>query len=91
MSERTTVRLSEELLRQAKRKALAEGRTLTALIEEGLRRVIVGKIRPSPATHNDPPVSEARGGVVPGVDLDDSSSLQEAEDHEYLERMKRFE
>jgi hypothetical protein len=91
MSERTTVRLPEELLRQAKRKAATEGRTLTALIEEGLRRVIVGKRRSSLSMHNDPPVSEARGGMMPGVDLDDSSSLQEAEDLEYLERMKRFE
>ena len=37
MNERTTVRLPAELLKRAKRKAVAEGRTLTALIEEGLR------------------------------------------------------
>ena len=91
MSERTTVRLPEELLRQAKRKAAEQGRTLTALIEEALRLVVAGKRRPSPSTHNNPPISEARGGVMPGVDLDDSSSLQEAEDLEYIERMKRFE
>jgi hypothetical protein len=91
MSERTTVRLPEELLRRAKHKAAEEGRTLTALIEEALRLVIAGKRRPSRVTHDDPPISEARGGVMPGVDLDDSSSLQEAEDLEYIERMKRFE
>ena len=40
MVERTTVRLPEDLLRRAKRKAAAEGRTLTALIEDGLRLVV---------------------------------------------------
>ncbi len=91
MSERTTVRLPEELLQRAKRRAAAEGRTLTALIADGLRLVIADRRKQSPSTHNDPPISEARGGVMPGIDLDDSSSLQEAEDLEYLERMKRFE
>ena len=61
MSERTTVRLPEELLRQAKRRAAEQGRTLTALIEEALRLVIAGEKRPSPLTHNDPPISEAGG------------------------------
>ena len=40
MAERTTVRLPEDLIKRAKRKAAAEGSTLTALIEEGLRLVV---------------------------------------------------
>ena len=40
MTERTTVRLPEDLVRRAKRKAASEGRSLTALIEDGLRRVV---------------------------------------------------
>ena len=40
MIQRTTVRLPSELLRRAKRKAAVEGRTLTALIEDGLRLVV---------------------------------------------------
>ena len=40
MTERTTVRLPEDLVRRAKKKALAEGRSLTALIEDGLRKVL---------------------------------------------------
>jgi predicted DNA binding CopG/RHH family protein len=40
MAERTTVRLPEDLLRRAKRKAAAEGRTLTSLITDGLRLVV---------------------------------------------------
>ena len=43
--QRTTVRLPKELLRLAKRKAAEEGRTLTALIEEGLRREVSGEHR----------------------------------------------
>jgi hypothetical protein len=39
MPERTTVRLPEDLLSRAKRKAALENRTLTSLIAEGLRMV----------------------------------------------------
>ena len=49
MTSRTTVRLPEELLIRAKRKAAAEGRTLTSLIEEGLLRVVAEERRASPA------------------------------------------
>jgi hypothetical protein len=40
MTERTTVRLPEDLLNRAKRKAAAENRTLTSLIEEGVRAIV---------------------------------------------------
>ena len=40
MAERTTIRLPEELMRRAKRKAAAQGRSLTDLIEDGVRRVL---------------------------------------------------
>lgn len=90
MTERTTVRLPPDLLRRAKRKAAAEGRTLTSLIEEGLR--LVTSARKPPRTERVlPRVSTATGGLMPGVDLSDLSALQEQEDLEYLERMKRFE
>ena len=36
-----------------------------------------------------PPVDTATGGPMPGVDLIDLSTLQEIEDLEYVERMKR--
>jgi hypothetical protein len=90
MSERTTVRLPEELLRRAKRKAAAEGRTLTALIEDGLRRVISDRKSPQSAKRKMPRVSTAKGAMLPGVDLDKFSSIQAADDLAYVERMKRF-
>ena len=36
-----------------------------------------------------PPVSTAKGGVLPGVDLTSFSVLEEADDLEYVERLKR--
>jgi hypothetical protein len=88
MSERTTVRLPEELLMRAKRKAAAEGRTLTALIEEGLRVVVAKGRREKPETSVLPPVSKAKGGLLPGIDLTSFSKLQETDDLEYIARMK---
>ena len=89
MPERTTVRLPQELLERAKRKAAAEGRTLTSLIEEGLR-VVVAEKRKAVQTRKLPRISKATGGPMPGLDLTDFSALQEMEDLDQVERMKRF-
>jgi hypothetical protein len=88
MNERTTVRLPAELLDRAKRKAAAEGRTLTALIEDGLRLVVTENRKASKGKRVVPRVSTATGGLMPGVDLADSSAIQEAEDMAYVARMK---
>jgi hypothetical protein len=80
MAERTTVRLPADLVRRAKKKALAEGRSLTALIEDGLRKVLDELGPAARRTRVLPPVSAAKGGLVPGINLDDSAALQELED-----------
>jgi hypothetical protein len=90
MSERTTVRLPEDLLRRAKRKAAAEGRTLTSLIEDGLRLVVTDTRSRTKQKRLMPRVSKATGGLMPGVDLTRFSTIQEMDDLEYVERMKRF-
>jgi hypothetical protein len=90
MNERTTVRLPAELLSRAKRRAAAEGRTLTSLIEDGLRLVFTGKKKSAKGKRVMPPVSAATGGPMPGIDLTDFSALQEMDDLEYVERMKNF-
>jgi hypothetical protein len=36
-----------------------------------------------------PPVSTATGGLMPGIDLDDSASLQEMDDLAHLSRTRR--
>jgi hypothetical protein len=87
MAERTTVRLPEDLIKRAKRKAVAEGRTLTALIEEGLRLVVFPKREGERVL---PRVSDATGGPRPGIDISNSAALQEMDDLEYVERMKHF-
>jgi hypothetical protein len=87
--ERTTVRLPEELLDRARRKAAAEGTTLTALIEEGLRAVVARKPKGA-AKRLLPRISKATGGTLPGIDITDSAAIQEMEDLEYVERMKTF-
>jgi hypothetical protein len=87
MPERTTVRLPEDLVRQAKRKAAAEGRSLTALIEDGLRRVL-REPEPDRRRRVLPPVSAAGGGLKPGIDLDDMGALQEMDDLETARRLE---
>ena len=91
MIERTTVRLPEELLDRARRKAAAEGRTLTSLIEEGLQLVIAENRQAKKAKRVMPRISEATGGLMPGIDLTDSAALQELEDKELAKRPNRFE
>ena len=90
MAERTTIRLPPDLLNRARRKAAAEGRTLTALIEEGLRRVVGDGREGVPGKRILPRVCKAKGGTMPGIDISDGSALQELEDLEYVERMKHF-
>ena len=91
MIERTTVRLPRDLLGRAKRKAAAEGRTLTDLIEEGLRAVVADDRRAAKAKRVLPPISKATGGPMPGIDLTDLAALQELEYLETVSRMRRYE
>jgi hypothetical protein len=72
---RTTVRLDERLLVQAKREAARRGETLTALLERALRLVLAKQPSGSKRVRVELPVSSATGGTLPGVDLDDSASL----------------
>lgn len=71
---RTTVRLDDKLLADAKRHAAETGRTLTAVLEQALRetlsrRVVASKRKPIR-------LKTMKGnGIQPGVDLDDTSAL----------------
>lgn len=88
---RTTVHLPDELLVRAKRKAAAEGRTLTSLIEEGLRAVVADRPgKGSPAKKVRLPVSKATGGLLPGIDpIKINTGTEESEDIERLRRITR--
>lgn len=76
------IRLDEDLLREAKRKATETGTTLTALIEESLRERLQRRVdRPRRET----PVrlrTCAGTGLRPGIDLDDSASLLDTMDEQ---------
>jgi hypothetical protein len=72
---RTTVRLDNSLLQQAKQLAKDRDQTLTGLIEQGLR-LVLARAHPRPARKRVKlPVSRATGGTLPGVNLDDSAAL----------------
>jgi hypothetical protein len=90
MIERTTVRLPADLLNRAKRKAAAERRTLTSLVEDGLRLVVAESGKVVKRKRVLPPVSKATGGPMPGIDLTDLSALVEMDDLDAVRRMLRF-
>ena len=72
---RTTVRLNDALLDQAKREAAKRHETLTALIEQGLRLVLAQSRSPiRKRTRVTLPTSGA-GGLQPGVDLSNNAAL----------------
>jgi hypothetical protein len=72
---RTTVRLDENLLRQAKREASERGDTLTSLIEQGLRLVLARPQVRHRRKRVKLPVSREGGGVAPGINLNSSAAL----------------
>ena len=76
---RTTIRLSDDLLRKAKKKAAEDGRTLTSLFEEGLK-VVLAEPKPARRKRFELPISSASGGIMPGVDLNDSARLEDIMD-----------
>jgi hypothetical protein len=73
---RTTIRLNNDLLKRAKKRAADEGRTLTSLVEDALV-LILSKARSSRRKRIELPVSKATGGVLPGIDLNRSGDLEE--------------
>jgi hypothetical protein len=73
---RTTVRLSESLLAEAKKYAAESGGTLTSVLEDALREALAR--RRIPAKRKAIRLRTVNGdGVRPGVDLDDTAALLE--------------
>lgn len=71
---RTTVRLDDRLLREAKEFAARNGRTLTAVIEDALRQFLSQREKRS--SRRPFRLLTFRGsGLRPGVDLDNSAAL----------------
>ena len=73
---RTTVRLDDHLLREAKELAARTGRTLTAVMEDALRETLARHRARPKRPRVTLPTFKGRG-LRPGVDLDDSAGLLE--------------
>ncbi len=76
---RTTIRIDEELLREAKQLAARRETSLTAIIEDALRESLAHQRQTAP---REPVrlITVAGNGLRPGVDLDDSASLLDVMD-----------
>jgi hypothetical protein len=70
---RTTVTIDDRLLQQAKLAAAQSGRTLSDLVDDGLRLLLAQR----PARAGGPVTLPVFGGsgVLPGVDLEDKEGL----------------
>jgi hypothetical protein len=71
---RTTIRIDEQLLREAKEMAARSGRSLTSIIEDALREALARQ-RDSRPRRPVRLVTFGGKGLLPGVDLDDSAAL----------------
>ena len=89
---RTSVHIPDELLAEAKLKAAKDGRTLTSLIEEGLRLVVRPQTEPARRSQTPMPISTAGGGLRPGIDpVKLLSGSDEMDDLEMLERISKID
>ena len=76
-----TVRLDDRLLADAKRHEAQSGRTLTALIDEGLREVLARGAAPRQAAAVEL-LTGGSGGLRPGVTLDSNAAVLEVMDQD---------
>ena len=70
---RTTIRIDDRLLAEAKARAARSGTTLTAVVENALREAFSRRKRQPRSRPKLPTLSGGR--LLPGVDLDDSGAL----------------
>ena len=71
---RTTIRLDDQLLKEAKQLAARTGKSLTSVIEDALQEVLARQHQPVERK----PVhltTFSGNGPLPGIDLDDSASI----------------
>ena len=71
-----TIRIDDQLLSEVKKLADQRGQTMTAVIEEALRRMLA---EPPQVSAQLPVelITVSGNGLQPGVDLDDSADLLE--------------
>lgn len=71
---RTTIQLEDKLLEEAKAFAAESGRSLAAVIEDALYQMLSRRRRPVPKQRVKLKV-HGRGGLQPGVDLDNTAAM----------------
>ncbi len=89
MPARTTIRMDERLLREAKKQAAEEGRSLTSVIEDALRASLGPRRRPERAK----PVkltTAGKGGLRPSFQGRTASQILALQDGEHFRaKLKR--
>ncbi len=73
---RTTIRINDQLLNEAKQLAARSGKSLTSIIEDALRESLARQ-RGSVKRERVRLVTFSGKGLLPGVDLDDTAALQD--------------
>jgi plasmid stability protein len=75
-----TISLDENLVKQARIKAIQEGTSLSAKVREMLAAYVRQDAPAAPAAIPKLPVSKATGGLMPGIDPSSNRSFYEAMD-----------
>ena len=71
---RTTIKIDDQLLAEAKARAAASGRTLNAVVEDALREALARRRSIDAGSRMELPTFKG-SRLLPGIDLDDSAAL----------------
>jgi Arc/MetJ family transcription regulator len=71
---RTTIKIDDELLAEAKARAASSGRTLNSVVEDALRQALARRPSKHRTRRLELPMFSG-GRLLPGIDLDDSAAL----------------
>ena len=75
-----TISLDENLVKQARIKAIQEGTSLSAKVREMLAAYVRQDLPSTPVVIPKLPVSSGAGGLLPGIDPSSNRSVDEAMD-----------
>ncbi|MES1192023.1 MAG: DUF2191 domain-containing protein [Steroidobacter sp.] len=79
---KTTLDINDELLLKVKAVSAREKKSLTKLIEEGLRLRLRGRAPTPTKPHQALPVYKGKGGLAKGIDPASNRSMLDALDHD---------
>ena len=79
---RTTIRMEDQLLQEAKKRALAEHKSLTVFIQEAVQEKLAASPVKGEAAEAEPfyLITFQGGGTHPDIELDNSSALRDVMD-----------